>query len=255
MPLLAHQLLSLGACALTGLAILFAGVAALRTQLRWFVAGAAIWLPGAIVLKGLAATFTFGLLHRVEPQVGAGAYVALLTLHSGVLTAVFEPGVTLLAGLWFRSLTLEPKRMIAVGVGAGAAEALFLAGLGLLELFGRTLGPHAASGAWSQELDASSQSFAYVLVPVIERLLAAAAHTGARVLVLTSIAERRASLFAAACALMGTMDAWAAFGKAEHVALAWVELGFVPAAAVSVAVVLWRLRPRPHWNTPMNVSG
>jgi len=244
-PLIAHELLNTVVCALTGAAIFAWGIVVLRTQLRWFAAGAVIWFLGAIVLKGLAASLTFRGLHALEPHVSAAAYLALTALHSGLLTGIFEPGTTWVAGWRFRSLAAEPARMLAVGVGAASGEAVFLAAIGVLQVLGKTLGPHAGPNALEHQLGGSSLNVLHALIPLIERLLAGALHIGARVLVLSSLAHKRPAYFAYAFALMGTVDAWAAFAKAIHLGIWTTELGFVPQAAISLAVMRWALRPRP----------
>jgi len=217
-------LLVAAAKAATGVGVLILWLVWLRASLGWFAAGAAIWFAGAIVLKGAAAA-ALPAVH--EPWQRA--------LSSFFLTGLCEPGVTLAAGLVFGALAKEPRRMTAVGLGAGAGEALFLGALGVLLVAAALVGKRPMPAEAPYPAVAAA-------VAVYERSTGALVHAAARLLTLLSLPTRRPALFFGAFVLMGAVDALAGFTKTGGASIGWVELALLPAGVVGALVLRWGTR-------------
>ncbi len=96
-------------------------------EARWFWLGAGLWsISVALKLTWgiLTNPFVIGLLKPVLSY--PLLYVVCQGLYVGVRSSIFEMGFTILAGLTWRQLGKDASRAIAIGVGAGAFEALFL---------------------------------------------------------------------------------------------------------------------------------
>ena len=91
-----------------------------RVPWRWFWAGAAIWTVGVALKFAVAKELNPIIIgNGMPPKAGLGVGV----FYCGVMTGVFEIGITLAAALIWR-LAASPARAVAVGLGAGAFEAL-----------------------------------------------------------------------------------------------------------------------------------
>jgi hypothetical protein len=138
---------------------------------------------------------------------------------------------------------------MAVGVGAGAIEAVLL-------------GAGAAAGALALLLDIPGtedlrEGMATVgstpalwLIGPAERAIAILCHTGSRVLVLLAVARGRWSLFWYGFLILTGIDTIAGYvhigGLVGSVNLWWVELALLPFALLSVAAVRRCIRGWPR---------
>lgn len=218
-----------------------------RTLWRWFWAGAAIWTVGVGLKFAFAALFYDPGLRAMESTLPLWAYVALGAVYGGVLTGVFEDGVTLGAGLIWRGLARESKRAVAVGLGAGGLEAVLL---GLATYFGAVyyLSDLAAEADLSTAM--AGGGAAWWLAPPAERLMATLCHTSSRMLVLLSIAARRWRFFWYGFLLSIGVDGVAGWlhlsGRVDTMSAWELEIPFVPFAVASVLIIVWCAR---HWPT------
>jgi len=248
-------LFMLGALGMMFLGIAVAVVYGVSTRVgwRWLWIGAAVWAVGVALKFGFAIPLNGPIMGALEAALPHGAYLAAGSLYIGLLTGVFEIGVTLAAALLWKGMTRTPARAVAVGLGAGSIEAFLLGlatALGLLAvLFGDT---EAAKETADLEAVARTTPLAFLVGPV-ERILAILCHSSSRALVLLGVATRRWRLVLFGFLLLTGLDAVAGLAD-ESLAgwvvtwnVWWIELTFVPFAVASVPVLLWCWKqwPRP----------
>ena len=212
-----------------------------HVKLRWFWAGAGVWTLG-VALK-IAWAFLlderlFDLLEKVLPHT---LYVALASTYIGMLTGVFEIGITLACALIWKRMAADPDRAVAVGIGAGAFEA-FVLGFGALAL---TL--FLASGNSRSEMLVVASVYQAKMTPLLwligpaERILAILCHVASRTLTLLAVSTRRWTFFWYGFLLLSAVDAIAGFLYVTDTVNAfnmwWVELMFVPFALASIPIV------------------
>ncbi len=160
-------------------------------EFKWFWAGAGLWAV-AVALKVAFALFAnraaAGVLRKVLPRVlfpaGVGVYL-------GVVSAVFEVGLTCLAGLRWRQLGRDRSRAVAVGVGAGSFEALLLGCVFLGSWLVVTAGGADAAEARGAFLGRAVVTPLFWLAPPAERAIALLGHASTRALVLLGVTGRR----------------------------------------------------------------
>lgn len=208
-----------------------------KARWRWFWVGAGVWTVGVGLKIAWALPLNQPILHALKWTVPPVAYLNSAALYIGLLTGVFEIGVTLVAGLIWRKLAANAQRAVAVGVGAGAFEALLLGLVGLAEAV------LLVSGKTPDALVAQAIGMALVtplvwLVSPVERLIAILCHTSSRTLVLLTIATGRWRYFWWGFALMTALDGVAAYfllsGAVTTLSTWWIELTITPAALASV---------------------
>jgi len=239
-----------GLMGLVGVAYVVAWKRRSRVALRWFWAGAGIWTVG-VALKILAALLLNkpvlrGMEHLL-PRVG---YWIVGSVYIGLLTGIFEIGVTFLAARKWRSLAGSCDRALAVGIGAGAFEAMLLGVAGLATL--AVLASHSpAEGQVRAALAAAAATTPVEwLVGPVERVMAVLCHASSRALVLMSVATGRRAFFWYGFLLMTGLDAVAGAahitGRVGRINLWWVELAVLPFAIASIAVIRWCVRRWPR---------
>jgi uncharacterized membrane protein YhfC len=216
------------------------------TPLRWFAAGAAIWAIG-VSLK-FAVHFPL----RSWPPAVSGPHKTILELvvgsiYTGLMTGVFEIGITLGAVLLWRRLAAEPKRAVALGIGAGSFEALLLGVLALAYTIAALAGK--PNNTFMQALGASGISTTlFWLVGPVERVITIACHIASRTLVLHAVAGRSWWGFWAGFALLSGVDTVAGFvhlsGFLQFRSVWWAELAILPFAIASLPLARWAVS---HW--------
>jgi uncharacterized membrane protein YhfC len=217
-------------------------------QWRWFWAGAGIWTVGVALKFAVAIPLNPILIGSAGHPPRMGLFVG--SVYSGLMTGVFEIGVTLAAALVWRQLAASPNRAVAVGLGAGGFEALLL---GLAS----SAGPLVAMAVGQGDLvlqalgGASSLTPLFWLVGPAERVIAIAAHTAARVLVLQAVAKRGWLDFWAGFAWLSMLDllAGAALltGMNRSGNLWWIELMILPFGVLSIPIIRIALN---RWPAP-----
>ncbi len=99
-----------------------------RARWRWLWAGAGLWTAG-VLLKALWALLLNGpALAALRAATSPGLYVACGAIYIGLLTGVFEIGITVVAALIWPRLARWGHRAVGVGVGAGVFEAVLIGG-------------------------------------------------------------------------------------------------------------------------------
>ncbi len=232
---------------LVGLVCALAWWARSRVQMRWFWVGAAIWAVGVALKFAWALPLNGPILGTLSRLLPHGAYVAAGSVYIGLLTGVFEIGVTLAAGLLWRRMARDAARGIAVGVGAGAFEAVLLGAAMLVTQAVALLG--VGGGPATSPETAGIAPLTACLIGPTERLIAILCHTSSRALTLLGVATRRWSLFAWGFLLMTMLDGVAGWvylsGNLGRFSMWWIELAIAPAAVASVPIILWCRRRWP----------
>ncbi|MHC4592766.1 MAG: YhfC family glutamic-type intramembrane protease [Planctomycetota bacterium] len=254
-----HALLAAGPLmVLVGLGFAIGWKVRSRVRWRWFWAGAAIWAVGVALKFAFAVPLNKPVLGSLKAALPDSAYLFLGSLYVGLLTGVFEIGVTLAAGLIWRGMARKAARAVAVGLGAGGIEAI-LVGLG--SFVGVLVALSGVSGSeQAQAAIASSTVLTSVawLVGPVERVLAVLCHTSSRALVLLGIAKHRWRYFWFGFLIMTAIDAIAGYahiaGLLGRISLWWVELAIAPFAVASVLIILWCLRNWPAEDAPLSAA-
>jgi uncharacterized membrane protein YhfC len=217
--------------------------------MRWFFAGAAIWVAGVALKSAWAAGPHDSVLAFLENAVPRLGYLIAGSVYIGGLTGVFEIGITLAAALIWRSLSRTAARAMAVGVGAGAIEAILLGAGAAGVALALTLNIPDMEDL-REGLATIGPTPALWLIGPAERVIAILCHTGSRVLVLLAVARGRWSLFWYGFLILTGIDTIAGYvhlgGLVGSVNLWWVELALLPLALLSVAAVRRCVRGWPR---------
>ena len=219
-----------------------------RTKWRWFWAGAGIWTVGVALKIASDVIFSQAILQWFEGIMPRVPYILVGGGYVGVHSAVFEIGITLAAALIWRAMARDANRAVAVGVGAGAFEALLLGVavfVGILAALSGKPGTEAALAA--AEGAALVTPLAWLVGPV-ERIIAILCHTSSRALVLLGVAKRRWSFFWWGFMIFAVLDGIAGVahvsGKIGQFSIWWIELAIAPLAVASVPIIRWCMT---HW--------
>jgi len=220
-----------------------------KAPLRWFLTGAGIWTVGVALKFAFAVAFNERILDFIKLSTDSKNYLAAGSLYTGLLTGVFEIGITLVAAVLWKRMCQDPRRAIAVGVGAGVFEAALLGVVGLLNAAALL-----ASGPISEQASIPS---AYLMASTpalwlcgpVERIIAILCHISSRALVLLSVVTRRRSYFLYGFMIMTAIDTVAGavhIGKyMGHISLWWIELSIAPFALASLVVLYWCMAAWP----------
>jgi hypothetical protein len=209
---------------------------------RWFAIGAGLWLA-AVVLKLVVSGVTNpAILSALQPRLGPQLVAVFGGLAIGVQSSLFEIGLTFIAVLIWRRLGLTSDRAIAIGVGAGAFEALLL-GLSQLVSTLLALGGVEGTEAIRQQLDPAVLPTLFWLLAPVERVIAILTHAGSRALVLLGTAHRRTWLVVAGFGVFAALDSIAAgsqlIGIGARNSLWLVEAALLPIGLISLAILRW----------------
>jgi uncharacterized membrane protein YhfC len=221
---------------------------------RWLGVGATVWAVG-VALKMIVAIGVAVIPMSTEALLPRGIYLAAGSVYMGVMTGVFEVGVTAVAALIWRKWTIDASRAAAIGFGAGAIEALLL-GLGqvaisALVVFNPTQVPDGVTGGMALLLAATPVAW---LIGPTERVIAIACHAGSRMGALFAVARGRWLPFWVGFSILTLVDA--AVGAA-HVSqrlgmfsMWWIELAILPFALIAAAVIGLCMRRWPRATEP-----
>ena len=212
-----------------------------KTALRWFWAGAGLWLV-SVVMKLVVAVFTnravIGYMQAHLPQL---VYVLAGSLFLGIQSSLFEIGLTLIAVLAWRQLGHDSNRAIAVGVGAGAFEALLL---GLAS--GASIVACIAGAPGSEIIREGVETVAagtpvFWLLATVERAIAIPCHTASRALVLLGVTRKAPSWVLSGFVLFALLDGVAGAahvsGAIGSISMWWIELALLPFAVASILIL------------------
>jgi uncharacterized membrane protein YhfC len=218
----------------------------LQIPWKWLFVGAGAWFVG-VVLKFVAAySANTPVLQTVKSSLGNLAYLTFGSIYIGLLTGIFEIGMTLVFALLIRNMWGEPENALGVGLGAGLVEALLI-GLSSIGSF-----VTATTGSPSADAIAGAVAQAAVLTPIlwlvssIERMIAILCHASSRILVLFALAHRKQRYFWAGFLILTTIDAIAGYyhisGLINKISAWWAELLMLPLAITSIFIIMWCFR-------------
>jgi uncharacterized membrane protein YhfC len=244
---ISRRFLSGGLMILIGLAGVGTWALISGTPFRWFAAGAAIWTVGVLLKFGVHYPLRSWSLAVPGPNKTLLELMAG-SIYTGLMTGVFEIGITLAAALLWRRLAAESKHAIAVGVGAGSFEALLLGAMVLVSTIAALAGK--PNNGYMQGLAASGVSTTlFWLVGPVERVITIACHIASRTLVLRAVAGRTWWGFWAGFALLSGVDTVAgAVHLSEFLkfrSVWWAELACLPFAMISLPLVRWAVARWP----------
>jgi uncharacterized membrane protein YhfC len=215
----------------------------LQIAWKWLLVGAGAWFVG-VVFKFVAAYFAnTPVLTTLRNLLGNSGYLVLGSTYIGLLTGVFEIGITLVFALLIRHMWENSRNALGVGLGAGLIEALLI-GFSSLGSFVMVMtnapGSDAITGALTQT--AAVTPLLWLISP-IERLIAILCHTSSRMLVLFAMAQRRMRYFWLGFAILTAIDAIAGYfhlaGLVNSISTWWIELLLLPFAVISYFVIRW----------------
>ncbi|RKX31437.1 MAG: YhfC family intramembrane metalloprotease [Verrucomicrobia bacterium] len=239
----------------------FAGCRRLtRVSTRWFLAGAAVWLL-AVVLKFVCAIlFNQAVLAEIRRLSSAPACQFAGAVFLGVESSLFEMGITLLAVMIWHRWGRPMARAIAIGIGAGAFEALLVGGAALASVTWAASGA-AAAAEMRQALSTFQHSTPlFWLVGPVERIIAILCHGASRALILSGYARRTRWRIVGGFALFALLDSVAGWiqlsGKMGTVSMWKLESAIIPVGILSAVVLVWlgMRDDRPYRNMPRNVE-
>jgi hypothetical protein len=228
-------------------------------EFRWFWAGAGLWAV-AVALKVpfllLANQAAVSFLKRVLPR---PLFLPGTGLYLGAVSAAFEVGLTWLAGRRWRFLGRDPGRAVAVGVGAGAFEALVL-GCAILAAGLAAAAGEDSGGDRGDLLARAAATPLFWLEPPAGRVIALLGHVSTRALVLLGVAGRRPWMvlcgFAAFALVDGTGGALILSRVFAGRSMWWIDAATLPYNLAAIAVLVWCIRRRNGQdNGPYETTG
>ncbi|KPK64860.1 hypothetical protein AMJ83_01440 [candidate division WOR_3 bacterium SM23_42] len=215
----------------------------LQTSWKWLLIGAGVWFVGVLFKFVLAYLANAPVFAFIKSSLGHTGYLILGSTYIGLLTGIFEIGMTLVFALLIRGIYDNPRRALSVGLGAGVVEALLI-GLSSLGSYVTAL-----TGAVNSAAMMSALSQAMVVTPFlwligsVERIIAILCHTSSRALVLFAVAQHKARYFWAGFFILTAIDAVAGYvhlaGLINKVSTWWIELLLLPFAVGSVFIIKW----------------
>ncbi len=221
--------------------------------MKWIWLGGGIWLAGIALKFGFSALANSPILFWLQDMLKYEWYLGLGSLYIGVLTGIFEIGITLMFALLIRKMTINPSRAIGIGVGAGAIEAVMI-GLSQIANAVYALTGGRGSGDILNAVSAAAElnPLFFLLAPV-ERVIAILCHASSRVLTLYAVARKNCWYFVIGFLLMTGLDAVAGYahlsGLLSRASAWWIELAILPFAVISVPLMRWCVS---HWPLPDN---
>lgn len=223
-----------------------------RARLSAQVMGGAAWAV-SVTLKIAWALPMNAAIHRALPRlVGSRVAEPLFWLYVGLLTGIFEVGITLAVVRFTRLRRAETGEAVAFGVGFGATEAVVVGALGMVPVALLLLAPSILPREAKEALSAAHggpMSLASMVFPPLERASTLVFHVVTCALVIHGFRVHRPwRWFGVAFAYKSAVDAVAAwailsFGvKTSNARLAGLELGLATFAVASGWALHYLLR-------------
>lgn len=245
---------------LSGIGMMLVGVASfaicsyrVRPEVKWYAFGALIWVA-AVAPKILCSILVLPqLLPALKDTLPHSAYVALGSLYIGVQSSAFEMGVTLGAALIWRQLARDAATGIAIGVGAGAVEALMLGFSSAAGALAAIAGLPGTETVGEQVALVAKTTPVFFLAGPVERAIAILCHVSTRALILLGVNTKRSSLAIYGFVIFTLLDGIAGgahlTGAVAARSIWWTELAVLPFGLVSVPIIRWCYR---NWSVSVS---
>ena len=230
----------------------------IQASWKWLFIGAGVWFIG-VVLKFVVATYANGpVLTGIESLVGRSGYLILGSGYIGLLTGVFEIGITLVLALLIKRMYDNANHALSVGLGAGLVEALLIGLSSLANYFMVIAGSVQSDAIMGALVQAAAATPMLWLVSSVERFIAILCHMSSRFLVLWALARHKARYFWLGFLLMTLLDAIAGYVHlavlVNRISMWWVELVLLPFAIISVLIIRWVRRRWPNTTHEAHLS-
>jgi uncharacterized membrane protein YhfC len=157
-----------------------------RVAVRLFLWGSLAW-GAAIALKSIATIPLPTVTDSVRASLPKYFSEPILWLYIGLLTGIFECGVTLGFAHIKRIRTLDWKSAAGFGIGFGGIEAFLLGAYSFLMILLILLVPDKLPPELLELANSANASFLDIPVPIIERLLVVLVHTWSCVLIIYAV--------------------------------------------------------------------
>lgn len=218
----------------------------LSTPWRWLFVGAGVWVVGVVFKFVVAWLANTPVLTALDQSLGNTPYLILGSAYIGLLTGIFEIGMTAVFAFLVKRMWESPQNALGVALGAGLFEALLIGfssiGSFVMVVTG-SVSSDAITGALAQ---AAATTPLLWLLSSVERLIAILCHTSSRLLVFFAIAHRKQRYFWAGFFILTAIDAIAGYfhlaGLLNRISTWWIELLLLPFAIVSIPVIWWCYR-------------
>jgi uncharacterized membrane protein YhfC len=249
--------------ALAGVGMIAVAAAALllaagRRRSLWAAAGigAGAWAIAVALKLAWAIPMNPIVWRGLDRALGKSAGGPFFWLYVGLLTGVFECGVTLLLVRRTRLRSAAWDEAAAFGAGFGATEALLL---GVAQVVAVAATIAFFDGIPADQKQAVAKAYGHptgAFLPVVERVTAVIAHAFSCVLIVFGVRLRRQRWFWSAFAYKTALDGFAAwavlsFGVKESVVkMAEFEAMVAAFAVVGVAGLAWLRRPAYNGTNP-----
>jgi hypothetical protein len=217
---------------------------------RWFWVGAGLWVAGVAIKVVIALLANQPVLEFLDVMLPYPAFVLAGGVYVGVISAICEITLIAIMARYWRRLSADAERAVAIGVGAGAFEAALLgmAAAAAATLALTNVGEAATSARAGFALMTAATPLAWLVAPV-ERALTIPCHVASRAMTLLGAAQRRRTPIVAGFALFAAIDSVAGAahvsGRLGMCSLWWMELAVLPVALISLALIRHCLRAWP----------
>jgi len=220
-------------------------------RFRWFWIGAGLWTVAVAVKVAAALATSAAVIGWLKDCLPYPLFLVCAGVFGGLQSSLCEMGFTLLAVWIWRVLGRDAGRAIAIGVGAGAFEAMLL-GVGSLVAVAVAIAGLPGTEPIRQELGkVAATTPLFWLVAPAERVIAILCHASSRALVLLGVTQRRWMMvfwgFVIFTLLDGIASAVLVSGKMGTFSIWWIELAVLPFALVSIPILKWCYR---RWGGP-----
>jgi uncharacterized membrane protein YhfC len=218
----------------------------IRAQWRWLLVGAGVWFVG-VIFKFVAAYFANApILELIKSILGNTGYLVIGSSYIGLLTGVFEIGMTLVFALMIKKMYENAQNALSIGLGAGLIEALLIGFASIGNYLMVIMGTPHTDTIMNAMTRAATVTPLLVVVSPVERIIAILCHTSSRMLVLSALAQHRQRLFWTGFLILSVIDAIAGYfhlsGLLNKISTWWIELLLIPFAIISIPIIRWCLR-------------
>jgi len=216
-------------------------------EFKWFWAGAGLWAIAVLSKLVFALLSNKGVVSLLQRTLSGPLFLPMTGLYLGTVSAGFEVGLTWLAGRRWKSLGRDTDTAIAVGVGAGAIEALLLGCMtlttGVSAMAGEDLGEDRAF-----LLARAAVTPFFLLEAPVGRLIALLGHISTCAIVLLGITDRRLWPVLCGFAIFAIVDGTAAALLLTKVfadrSMWWIDAATLPFNLIGTAALVGYCRRR-----------